>query len=61
VGIIRELAVVRQAQVIDQLPAIACERRVAYAPVARLPPDWWAESLIPLEDVEAVAAARATS
>lgn len=45
--------VARQARVIDQLPPIAGEQRVAYTPVQPAPPDWWADALIPLEDVHA--------
>jgi hypothetical protein len=38
--------------VIDQLPPIAGEQRVAYTPVLPEPPDWWAEARIPLDDVQ---------
>lgn len=60
-NVTKDAVVVRQAQVVDQLPPIAGEQRVAYTPVAPPPPDWWAESLIPPDDVEAVASARPTS
>jgi ribonuclease Z len=55
-NVTKAAVVARQARVIDQLPPIAGEQRVAYAPVAPPPPDWWADALIPLEDVEAPAA-----
>jgi len=38
--------------VIDQLPPIAGEQRVEYTPVQPPPPDWWADALIPLDDVQ---------
>jgi ribonuclease Z len=50
-NVTKEAVVARQAQVIDQLPPIAGEQRVAYAPVATTPPDWWADARIPLDDV----------
>jgi hypothetical protein len=31
------------------LPPIPGEQRVVYTPVVRIPPDWWAEALIPLD------------
>jgi hypothetical protein len=46
----KDAVVAHQAQVVDQLPPIPGEPRVAYAPVAQTPPDWWAEALIPLDD-----------
>jgi hypothetical protein len=49
----KEAVVARQAQVIDQLPPIAGEQRVEYTPVTPAPPEWWADALIPLDDVEA--------
>jgi ribonuclease Z len=52
-NVTEEAVVVRQAQVIDQLPPIAGEQRVDYTPVAPRPPEWWADALIPLDDVEA--------
>jgi ribonuclease Z len=55
-NVTRDAVIARQAQVIDQLPPIAGEQRVAYTPVAPPPPDWWADALIPLDDVEALAA-----
>jgi ribonuclease Z len=55
-NVTKDAVVARQAQVIDQLPPIAGEQRVAYTPVAPPPPDWWADALIPLDDVEALVA-----
>jgi ribonuclease Z len=51
-NVTKEAVLARQAQVIDQLPPIAGEQRVDYTPVQPEPPDWWADALIPLEDVE---------
>jgi hypothetical protein len=51
----KEAVVARQAKVLDQLPPIPGEQRVVYTPVAQMPPDWWAEALIPLDDVPASA------
>jgi ribonuclease Z len=48
-----DAVVARQAQVIDQLPPIAGEQRVAYTPVLPEPPDWWAQERIPLDDLQA--------
>jgi ribonuclease Z len=50
-NITKEAIVARQANVIDQLPPIAGEQRVAYTPVLPTPPDWWADARIPLDDV----------
>lgn len=49
--VMKEAVVARQAEVIDQLPPIAGEQRIDYTPVAQKPPDWWADALIPLDDV----------
>jgi ribonuclease Z len=54
-NVTKDAVVARQARVIDQLPPIAGEQRVAYTPLAPPPPGWWADALIPLEDVEAPA------
>ncbi len=54
-NVTEEAVVARQAQVIDQLPPIAGEQRVAYTPVLPEPPDWWAEQRIPIDDVTDVA------
>lgn len=43
-------------QVLDQVPPIAGERRVEYAPVRSSSARWWAEALILLDDVGPVAA-----
>jgi ribonuclease Z len=50
-NVTKDAVVARQAQVIDQLPPIAGEQRVAYTPVLPTPPDWWADARIPLDDV----------
>jgi ribonuclease Z len=47
----KEAVVARQAKQFDQLPPTPGKQRVAFAPVAVPPPDWWAEALIPLDDV----------
>jgi len=52
-NVTKQVVVARQAQVADQLPPIAGEQRVDYTPVLPTPPDWWAEALIPLDDVQA--------
>jgi len=49
INITKEAVVSRQAVVSDQLPPIAGVQRVAFAPFAPQPPDWWAEALIPLD------------
>jgi ribonuclease Z len=54
-NVTKEAVVARQAKVLDQLPPIPGEQRIAYTPVAQVPPDWWAEALIPLDDVPASA------
>jgi glyoxylase-like metal-dependent hydrolase (beta-lactamase superfamily II) len=51
-NVTKEAVVALQADVVDQLPPIAGEQRVAYMPVMPEPPAWWAEALIPLDDVE---------
>ena len=50
-NITKEAVVARQAKVLDQLPPIPGVPRVAYTPVAQTPPAWWAEALIPLDDL----------
>jgi len=42
----------RQAKQFDQLPPMPGKQRTAFSPVAVPPPDWWAEALIPLDDVQ---------
>jgi len=51
-NVTKDAVVARQAQVVDHLPPIPGEQRVAYNPVAPPPPAWWAEALIPLDDVQ---------
>jgi ribonuclease Z len=48
-NVTKEAVVARQALVVDELPPIPGEQRVVYTPVEPIPPDWWAEALIPLE------------
>jgi ribonuclease Z len=48
-NVTKEAVVARQTKVFDQLPPIPGEQRVVYTPVVRIPPDWWAEALIPLD------------
>jgi ribonuclease Z len=48
-NVTKEAVVARQAKVVDQLPPIPGQQRVVYKPVAQIPPDWWAEALIPLD------------
>jgi ribonuclease Z len=50
-NVTKDAVLARQAHVIDQLPPIAGEQRVAYTPVTPKPPDWWADARIPLDDV----------
>lgn len=52
-NVTKEAVVARQTKVVDQLPPIPGEQRVVYTPVEPMPPDWWAEALIPLDDVPA--------
>ena len=39
-NVTKDAVVARQARVVDQLPPIAGEQRVDYAPVQPPPPDW---------------------
>jgi ribonuclease Z len=48
-NITKESVVARQAEQFDQLPPIPGKMRVPYTPIVEEPPEWWAESLIPLE------------
>jgi ribonuclease Z len=52
-NVTKEAVVARQAKVSDQLPPIPGEQRVVYTPVLPMPPDWWAEARIPLDDTPA--------
>ncbi len=52
-NVTKEAVVARQTKVLDQLPPIPGKQRVVYAPVAQIPPDWWAKARIPLDDVPA--------
>jgi ribonuclease Z len=49
-NITKEAVVVRQAQVMDQLPPIPGQQRAPFTPALTPPPEWWAEALIPLND-----------
>jgi ribonuclease Z len=48
-NVTKEAVVVRQAQVMEQLPPIPGKQRVAYTSVLPAPPAWWAEALIPFD------------
>jgi len=48
-NITKESVVARQAKQFDQLPPTPGKMRVSYTPVVEEPPEWWVESLIPLE------------
>jgi len=48
-SVTKEAVVSRQAQVIDQLPPIPGQQRMAFTPVLPTPPEWCAEARIPLE------------
>ena len=48
-NITKESVVARQVKQFDQLPPLPGKMRVPYTPVVEEPPEWWAESLIPLE------------
>jgi ribonuclease Z len=50
-NVTKEAVVARQVKQFDQLPPTPGKQRMAFSPVAVLPPDWWAEALIPLDDV----------
>jgi ribonuclease Z len=51
-NVTKEAVIARQAKVMDQLPPIPGVPRVVYTPVAQKPPAWWAEALIPLDDIK---------
>ena len=49
-NVTQEAIVARQVKQFDQLPPTPGKQRTAFQPVAvLLPPDWWAEALIPLD------------
>jgi ribonuclease Z len=50
-NVTKEAVVARQAKQFDQLPPTPGVQRVAFKPVPVPPPAWWAEALIPLDDV----------
>jgi len=50
-NVTKEAVVARQARVLDQQPPTPGIPRVAYTPVAQKPPAWWAEVLIPFDDL----------
>jgi ribonuclease Z len=52
-NITKEAVVARQAQVIDQVAPTPGQQRAPFTPVMPTPPDWWAEALIPLDDLTA--------
>lgn len=49
INVTKEAVVSRQAKVLDQLPPIPGEQRVAFTPSQVPPPEWWAEALIPVD------------
>jgi ribonuclease Z len=51
-NVTRDAVVVRQARVMDQLPPIPGTPRVPSTPVATMPPEWWAEARILLDEAE---------
>lgn len=50
-NVTKDAVIARQAQVVDQLPIMPGVPRVPFTPTAVEPPAWWAEALIPLDDV----------
>ena len=52
-NVTKEAVVARQVKQFDQLPPTAGVQRVAFTPVAVTPPAWWAEALIPPDDIPA--------
>jgi len=48
-NVTKEAVIARQAKQFDQLPPMPGKQRMAFAPVAVAPPDWWAEAIIPLD------------
>jgi ribonuclease Z len=48
-NITKESVVARQVKQFDQLPPIPGKMRASYTPVVEEPPEWWADSIIPLE------------
>jgi hypothetical protein len=48
-NITKEAEMVRQAQMMDQLPPIPGVQRAAFTPALTPPPEWWAEELILFE------------
>ena len=51
-NVTKDAVVARQAKPFNQLPPMAGVQRVGFKPVAVPPPDWWAEALLPLDDVQ---------
>ena len=52
-NVTKEAVVARQAKVMEQLPPISGVQREAFTPVLPALPEWWAEALIPFDDVPA--------
>jgi ribonuclease Z len=50
-NVTKEAVVTRQAKPFDQLPPTPGVQRMVFKPLPVPPPAWWAEALIPLEDV----------
>jgi ribonuclease Z len=51
INITKEAVIARQAKVVDQLPPIAGKQHATFKPFQIPPPEWWAEALIPLDDI----------
>jgi ribonuclease Z len=50
-NVTKEAVIARQAKPFDQLPPTPGKQQVAFTPAPVPPPDWWAEVLIPLDDL----------
>ena len=48
-NVTKEAVVARQANVMEQLPPIPGQQRVAYTPVLPAPPSWWVHALIAID------------
>jgi ribonuclease Z len=50
-NVTKEAVIARQAKVVEQLPPIPGVQREAFTPALPNLPEWWAEALIPLDDI----------